>query len=274
MIFGHEVYLGMGSITNIFTITAIIAISGILVVSIATNENVFADKDDNKGKAKGCEKANEKSKVSEKNPNCINALDLVCTGPIGGLTVNNLLVPQGATCTMNQFNLVLGSITVEDNAILFVCADNEIVGNVVAGEGTRLFIRDTLFTACEAGTKALGINIGGDIIQNGGLSFTLEGNTSPTAEMNIEGNIEITNTRTIRIQNFNDQGIQGFVRITDTIIRSFISANTFNGNLEIIDSNNSLIFGNSIGGDLLISGSTGTCSEFDNVVAGITDPCP
>ncbi|MCH8833187.1 MAG: hypothetical protein IIA81_02720 [Thaumarchaeota archaeon] len=60
----------MRSITNIFTIIAIIAISGILVGSIITNQNVFADKDDNEGKAEGCEKANDNSKVREKNPNC------------------------------------------------------------------------------------------------------------------------------------------------------------------------------------------------------------
>ena len=60
----------MRSITKIFTIIAIIAISGILVGSITTNQNVFADKDDNKGKAKGCENANDASKVREKNPNC------------------------------------------------------------------------------------------------------------------------------------------------------------------------------------------------------------
>jgi len=299
--------------SKIFTITAIIAISAILVGSIATNQIVFADKEDNKGKAKGCENANEKSKVQEKNPNCDVAEDIVCTGSIGGLTVNNLLVPQGATCTMDQFNVVLGSITVEDNATLFVCADNDIVGNVVAGTGTKLVIRDKLFTACTAGTKALGINIGGDIIQNGGASFTLEGGTTPTAEMNIEGNIEITNSvGTVRIEGVNDQGVQGFVRITGGSGFTIIQGNTFNGNLEIIDmgtaligsnsvggnietSNNSFVSlssnsvdgdvksidntganirFNSIGGDLLISGTTGFCVDSPNTVAGITDSCP
>jgi len=353
--------MGNLGISKIFTITAIIAISGILLASIGTNQIVFADpadkeqksqdkaikkaqkaqdkadkkqakadkeqdkadkaqaKADNappekqvkeqkkadkkqakadkkqdkadKEQAKSCKKIQKESdKLTKKGfaipdglttiftDNCVDVPefeDLICTGSVGGLTVNNLIVPQGATCTMDQFNLVLGNITVEDNATLFMCADNDVLGNVVAGAGTKLFLRDKLFSECTAGTKSLGINIGGDITQNDGANFTLEGNSSPTAEFNIQGNIEITNTR-VRIINVDNQGIQGFVKITGAFNTAFITGNTFNDNLEIIDFNGALLFvqNNSIDGDLLISGTTGGCFENGNTVAGITDSCP
>jgi len=52
----------------------------------ATSAPALADKDDNNGKAKGCENANEKSKVREKNPHCVGGADLEITGPEEVLT--------------------------------------------------------------------------------------------------------------------------------------------------------------------------------------------
>jgi len=46
-----------------------LAIATILIASPLTG-SIFADKNDNKGKAEGCEKSNDKGKAEEKNPHC------------------------------------------------------------------------------------------------------------------------------------------------------------------------------------------------------------
>ncbi|HEY5735758.1 MAG TPA: hypothetical protein VIS47_04290, partial [Nitrosopumilus sp.] len=52
----------------LFVVISTIMISGLLLGGI--DSNVFATKDDNNGKAKGCENASTKSKGIEKNPHC------------------------------------------------------------------------------------------------------------------------------------------------------------------------------------------------------------
>ena len=47
----------------------------------------------------------------------VKAVDIQCTGSLGAITVNNLTVPQGASCTLNG-TIVNGSITVATNATL------------------------------------------------------------------------------------------------------------------------------------------------------------
>ena len=54
-------------------ILVLFAIGGLLTSSGFSD--VSAAKNDNNGKALGCEKANDNSKVKEKNPNCVPPLD-------------------------------------------------------------------------------------------------------------------------------------------------------------------------------------------------------
>jgi hypothetical protein len=56
------------------------------------------------------------------------AEERVCRGTIGAVTVDNLLVPQGATCTLNGTQ-VQGTVKVENGATLFA-SGIRVVGNV------------------------------------------------------------------------------------------------------------------------------------------------
>jgi hypothetical protein len=62
------------------------------------------------------------------------AEERVCRGTIGDTTVDNLRVPQGASCTLNGTR-VQGTITVQTNARL-VANDVVVIGNV-QGENAR-----------------------------------------------------------------------------------------------------------------------------------------
>jgi len=62
-----------------------------------------------------------------------------CRGTIGSTTVDNLLVPQGATCTLDG-TTVKGTITVKGDATLRA-AHVRVVGNVQSENAKRVVLR-------------------------------------------------------------------------------------------------------------------------------------
>ena len=250
-------------------LTLILSIAVFMITSVAAP--VIADKDDNPGQAKGCEKANEKSKVREKNPHC--DVDFVCIGLVEGTTFESITVPPDTVCILGQLNLVKGDIVVENNAHLLVCPDNEIGGSVLGLDNpSQITLANKFQFGCPEYQRERGLEIGGDVIVNGG-SFVLAGDFfSPTVQR-VGGNVEITNTINSRISFFNDQGIEGNVSIigSDQVV---VVLSTIIGNLAVVDSNDIDISVNNIGGDLTISGTTGICLERFNTVSGTLDSCP
>jgi len=68
-----------------------------------------------------------------------SAEERTCTGTIGGATVDNLRVPQGATCTLNG-TFVKGTVKVQARATLRAI-DVRVVGNVQAENARRVVLR-------------------------------------------------------------------------------------------------------------------------------------
>ena len=69
-----------------------------------------------------------------------SAEERVCRGTIGAATVDNLLVPQDATCTLNG-TLVEGTIKVERDATL-KASGIHVIGNVQAENARMVVLRD------------------------------------------------------------------------------------------------------------------------------------
>src|SRR5687768_9686168 len=69
-----------------------------------------------------------------------SAEETTCRGTIGDRTVDNLRVPQSATCTLNGTR-VKGTIKVERNAVL-VANDVVVIGNVQAENAKNVKVRD------------------------------------------------------------------------------------------------------------------------------------
>jgi hypothetical protein len=65
-----------------------------------------------------------------------SAAEQSCAGTLGVATVDNLRVPQNATCTLNGTR-VLGTVTVEANATLFA-SNVHVIGNVQAQNAARV----------------------------------------------------------------------------------------------------------------------------------------
>jgi hypothetical protein len=73
-------------------------------------------------------------------PGIVQAEERACRGTLGAITVDNLRVPQGATCTLNG-TYVKGTIKVERDATL-VAKRVRVVGNVQAENHRSVAIRD------------------------------------------------------------------------------------------------------------------------------------
>src|SRR5918996_1121505 len=68
------------------------------------------------------------------------AEERVCRGTIGAVTVDNLRVPQGATCTLNS-TYVKGTVKVERGATLRAFGIR-VIGNVQAENARNVVVRE------------------------------------------------------------------------------------------------------------------------------------
>ncbi len=98
------------------------------------------------------------------------AEEMVCRGTVGATTVDNLRVPQGATCTLNGTR-VEGTIKVENNAKLYANGVR-VIGNIqsegfqtiVVREGSRVGGSVQLENGNSGGTgKVISSRINGDL---------------------------------------------------------------------------------------------------------------
>ena len=96
------------------------------------------------------------------------AEERVCRGTIGAVTVDNLRVPQGATCTLNG-TYVKGTVKVERGAVLRAF-DIRVVGNVQAENARNVVVREgsriggSVQIVQGGAARILGNRINGDIL--------------------------------------------------------------------------------------------------------------
>jgi ribosomal protein L30/L7E len=91
-----------------------------------------------------------------------------CTGALGAVTVDNLRVPEGETCTLSG-TLVRGTVKVETDATLKALGVR-VIGNVQAKEATKVVVRDnskvggSIQVVQGESAKVLASRIKGDIL--------------------------------------------------------------------------------------------------------------
>ena len=96
------------------------------------------------------------------------AEERVCRGTIGGATVDNLRVPQGATCTLNG-TYVKGTVKVERGATLKAFGIR-VIGNVQAENARNVVVREgsriggSVQIVQGGAAQVLGNRINGDIL--------------------------------------------------------------------------------------------------------------
>lgn len=104
-----------------------------------------------------------------------------CRGTIGAVTVDNLRVPQGATCTLDG-TVVKGTITVQSQATLRA-VQVRVVGNVQSENARRVVVR--------------GSSVGGSIqhVQGGSASVNNNRVTGDVQMFSNSGEIVISRNR-------------------------------------------------------------------------------
>lgn len=97
-----------------------------------------------------------------------SAEERTCKGTLGAITVDNLRVPQGATCTLNGTR-VQGTIKVERNATL-TASRVRVVGNVQGENAALVRVLDrssvggSIQVVQGGGARVANSSIGGDVL--------------------------------------------------------------------------------------------------------------
>jgi hypothetical protein len=148
------------------------------------------------------------------------AADLLCAGPIGAVTVDNLVVPDNATCTLNKTR-INGGVELGLNSTL-IARGVTIVGNV-QGDGARA----VTITQAGPSTSLTSSQIGGNIEFQKGGAVTINAGTR------IGGDIIIEEHTGLLIINGNS--VRGSVQISKNLGGARIRSNRISGNLQCQD---------------------------------------
>ena len=152
------------------------------------------------------------------------AEERVCRGTIGDKTVDNLRVPQNATCRLNGTK-VKGTVKVERNAKLFA-QDVVVIGNVQGENATQVNVAD-------------GSRVGGSV-------QVVQGDGAKVADSRVDGDILYDEQdKTVSVLRSRIGGnVQAFQNDGGAEIRR----NTIDGNLQCKANNPKPVGGNNIVG--------------------------
>jgi hypothetical protein len=136
------------------------------------------------------------------------AEERVCRGTIGARTVDNLRVPQGATCTLNG-TFVKGTIRVQRAATL-MAVDVRVIGNVQGQNAENVVVR--------AGSRV------------GGSVQVVQGERARVATSRVDGDIlfDENDGRVSVVSSQIDEDVQAFQNTGGVTIRD----NRIDGNLQ------------------------------------------
>jgi len=156
------------------------------------------------------------------------AEERTCRGTIGGTTVDNLRVPQGASCTLNGTN-VKGQVTVQRNATLRALGVR-VVGNV-QGENAR---RVAVVQGSRVGGSVQVVQGGSAAVTgsriNGDILFDEDEATLRAVNNRIGGSLQaFQNTGGVEIRS---NVIEGNLQCKENVPRPVGGGNVVDGNKE------------------------------------------
>ncbi len=174
-------------------------------------------------------------------PAASRAADTICTGAIGAVTVDNLIVPDNATCTLNKTR-VNGGVELGLNSSL-TARGVAIVGNVQGDAARTVTITQagplTSPTRSQIGgnvelqnnsgvvTINAGTQVGGDIELKKGVAATINATSGIAGDVIIE-----EHTGLLKI---NTNSVRGSVQINKNTGGAQIKSNAISGNLQCQD---------------------------------------
>jgi hypothetical protein len=131
-----------------------------------------------------------------------------CFGTLGAVTVDNLRVPQGATCTL-EGTRILGTIKVEADATLYASNVN-VVGNVQAENAARVEVGAQSVVGGSVQIVQSGAALVDSVRLNGDLLFDANDSALIASRNRIGGNLQaFQNTGGVSItHNFIDGNLQ------------------------------------------------------------------
>lgn len=178
------------------------------------------------------------------------ASNVECIGALPAGTYDNVIVPPGAGCTLEN-STVLGNVKALEGSQLMM-ADDEVRGNVEGDKAARVWVRRSV--------------VGGNIkVTEGGGSFSI----SICCENVVEtGNIQVEKVTTDVIFIVGNVVRQGNVQVTENVARDHfqVAENGVEQNLQV--------FKNTGGGTMVVDGNIvgDQVQCFENVGAFVGGP--
>jgi len=152
--------------------------------------------------------------------------DLTCVGSRANLTVQNVIVPMGATCTLTGMR-VLGNIEVKERARVTV-RTSTVNGDIIAEQGSIARVVGGTLSGGVHGLAAQSINISGGAIIAGDI-LTEETAAVVVGTGTTACNIEILNGGTA---NISGTRVTGSIKFEENRGRVAASSNQVAGNFE------------------------------------------
>jgi hypothetical protein len=149
-----------------------------------------------------------------------HAADLLCTGVVGAVTVDNLVIPDNVTCTLNKTR-INGSVELGLNSTL-IARGVTVVGNVQGDEAKAVTI-----TQAGPTTSPTSSRIGGNIELQKGGTVTVNAGTRITGDIIIEEHAGLII--------LNGNTVTGSVQVSKNLGGARIRSNTISGNLQCQD---------------------------------------
>jgi hypothetical protein len=158
----------------------------------------------------------------------VRADDYQCTGSLGAINVNNLDVPENASCTLNG-TIVDGNIFVKTNATLHAY-NVQVKNNIQADQAASV----NIYAGSSVGGNIQIDNSGAADIQSvnidNNLSFNDNDHSLNAANNTIRGNLQaFKNTGGVSI---NDNNIDGNLQCKENVPPPTGSGNTASGNMD------------------------------------------
>lgn len=176
------------------------------------------------------------------------AEETTCTGELGAVTVDNLLVPQNATCTLNG-TYVEGTIKVQDGASLFATGVT-VIGNIQAEDALLVEVM---------GASSVNGNIQADGTD---LVTVLEGTS-------VGGSIQLKSGGMARVDSVKVNGDILFDSNKAEVSATRSEFNLVGGNVQIFQNTGPInIVGNVIDGNLQCKENVPAPTGEDNIVHG------
>jgi hypothetical protein len=158
--------------------------------------------------------------------------DVACTGVVANVSVDNVVVPEGAVCVLAGTQ-VRGNVLAKPGSTLQVSPGTQVFGNVEAKQGARLFVSPSKFGGHVKCDGCLVVSISSSLI--GGNLQSVGAAGAFVFRTDVGGNVEIVGTTGVAPVMLSQAVVGGDVKLEKNEVPLSVGGITVGGDLQSIE---------------------------------------